>query len=192
MSLALRPNAAAMLDVTSSAPALLAFTQNGKRELRAFPAGVDFHRYMSAGDAALDIYAPSDGALSGALDVTTQPIVSAHEGVNDAVTLAPGASVLFAFETKRESEIGVGLRADPDRASARLMDANGKTIGEGVAQSLKLPPGRYLVEARAPSDAPMSVVRLALIGLSPPPASPPDEVVAEFLEKAGLKKTKIR
>jgi hypothetical protein len=35
-------------------------------------------------------------------------------------------------------------------------------------------------------------VRLAVLGVSPPPASPPDEVVAEFLEKAGLKKANRR
>jgi hypothetical protein len=31
-----------------------------------------------------------------------------------------------------------------------------------------------------------------VLGLSPPPAGPPDEVVAEFLDKAGLKKAKTR
>ncbi|MGC1859846.1 MAG: hypothetical protein WA733_01645, partial [Methylocystis sp.] len=61
-----------------------------------------------------------------------------------------------------------------------------------LEQSLKLPVGRYLVEARIPADAPLSVVRLAVLGLSPPPVGPPDEVVAEFLDKAGLKKAKTR
>ncbi len=61
-----------------------------------------------------------------------------------------------------------------------------------AAETLKLPVGRYLVEARIPADAPLSVVRLAVLGLSPPPAGPPDDVVAEFLEKAGLKKAKTR
>jgi len=74
----------------------------------------------------------------------------------------------------------------------RLLRADGQTLGEGVAQQRKLPAGRYLVEARAPLDAPLSVVRLAVLGVSPPPASPPDEVVAEFLEKAGLKKANRR
>jgi hypothetical protein len=74
----------------------------------------------------------------------------------------------------------------------RLLRADGQPLGEGLEQSRKLPVGRYLVEARIPADAPLSVVRLAVLGLSPPPAGPPDEVVAEFLEKAGLKKAKTR
>ncbi len=190
MSLALKQAAPVVLDVRSGAPAIVAFTQNGKREIAAFPSGVEFHHYMNAGEATLDIFSPHDGALSGALDVATRPVVAAHEGVNDAITLGAGASALFTFETTRESEIGIGLRAEPDRATLWLFDANGKTLGEGVAQSLKLPPGRYFAEARAPVDAPLSVARLSILGLSPPPAEPPAEVVAEFLEKAGLKKTK--
>lgn len=181
-----------MLNVTSGAPAIVAFTQNGARETIAFAAGVDLHRYMGAGDAMFDIYAPHDGTLSGALDVTAQPVIAAHEGVNDAITLPPGATALFSFETTREAEIGVGLRAEPDRIQARLFDATGKTLGEGVAQTMKLTPGRYFVEARAPSDAGASVVRLAILGVSPPPASPPDEIIAEFLDKAGLKKSRAR
>jgi hypothetical protein len=190
MSLALKQAAPVVLDARSGAPAIVAFTQNGKRELAAFPSGVEFHHYMNAGEATLDIISPHDGALSGALDISTRPVVAAHEGVNDAITLGAGASALFTFETTRESEIGVGLRTEPDRASLRLFDASGRTLGEGVAQSHRLPPGRYFAEARAPVDAPLSVARLSILGLSPPPAGPPEEVAAEFLEKAGLKKTK--
>jgi hypothetical protein len=192
MSFALRPRSPMMLDVESSAPAIVAFTQNGRRELQAFPSGVEFHHYVSAGDATLEVFSPHDGALAGTLDIGGAPIIEAKEGLNDPVTLAAGASALFSFETRREGEIGIGLRSDPDRTRLRLLDANGKALGEGLAQSMKLAPGRYLVEATAPNDAPLSVVRLAVIGLSPPPATPPADVVAELLEKAGLKKNKTR
>jgi len=191
-SFALHQNEPVLLTARADAPAIVAFTQNGQREVLAFPSGVELRRLMIAGDATLDVYSPHDGPLTGALDVFTSPVIRAHEGVNDAVTLAPGAAALFAFETKREGEIGLGLRAEPDRATLRLLRADGQALGEGVEQSLKLPVGRYLVEARIPADAPLSVVRLAVLGLSPPPMGPPDEVVAEFLDKAGLKKAKTR
>jgi len=191
-SFALHQNEPVLLTARADAPAIVAFTQNGQREVLAFPSGVELRRLMTAGDATLEVYSPHDGPLTDGLDVFTSPVVEAHEGVNDAVTLAPGAAALFAFETKREGEIGLGLRAEPDRATLRLLRADGQPLGEGVEQSLKLPVGRYLVEARIPADAPMSVVRLAVLGLSPPPVGPPDEVVAEFLDKAGLKKAKTR
>ncbi|HEY8136641.1 MAG TPA: hypothetical protein VIF61_02290, partial [Methylocystis sp.] len=191
-SFALHQNEAVLLTARANAPAIVAFTQNGQRDVQAFASGVELRRLMAAGDATLDVYSPHDGPLTGALDVFTSPVIEAHEGVNDAVTLAPGAAALFAFETKREAEIGLGLRTEPDRATMRLLRADGQSLGEGLEQSRKLPVGRYLVEVRVPADAPMSVVRLAVLGLSPPPAGPPDEVVAEFLDKAGLKKAKTR
>jgi hypothetical protein len=192
MSFSLKAASPMTLDVKSSAPAIVAFTQNGRRELQAFASGVEFHHYMSEGPATLEIFSPHDGALAGTLDIGGAPIIEAKEGLNDPVTLAAGASALFSFETKREGEIGIGLRSDPDLARLRLFDISGKLLGEGVAQSMKLPPGRYMVEARAPNDAPLSVVRLAVVGLSPPPAAPPAEVVADLLEKAGFKKNKTR
>ncbi len=190
VALALAPQAPGMLHLRADAPAIVAFTQNGKREIEAFAAGVELRRYVDAGAAALDIYAPNGGALSGLLDIDLEAAIAAREGINDPVTLAPGAHALFTFETEREGEIGVGLRAEPDRAQARLLDIAGRPLGEGVGQLRKLSPGRYFVEVAAPADAPLSVVRLAIVGLSPPPVGPPEEVVAEFLEKAGLKKNK--
>jgi hypothetical protein len=191
-SFALHQTAPTLLTVSGGAPAIVAFTQNGQRDLDAFPAGVEFRRYMAAGDATLDVYSAAEGPLSGALDVFTAPVIAAREGVNDAVTLAPGAAAIFAFEIQRESEIGLGLRAEPDRAEMRLLNGDGKQLGEGVEQSHKLAAGHYLVEARIPANAPLSVVRLAILGLSPPLARPPDEVVAEYLDQAGLKKAKAR
>lgn len=190
MRFAISRDAPVMLAASSGAPALLAFTQNGKRETFAFPAGVEFRHYMGAGEATLDLYAPHDGALTGTLDLSAQPVIEAHEGVNDPIAVPPGASALFSFETKRESEIGMGLRAEPDRVGARLLDASGKTLGEGLAQMKKLAAGRYFLEARVPADASATTIRAAIVGLSPPPASPPEEAVADLLEKAGMKKSK--
>jgi hypothetical protein len=189
---ALKLVAPALLSARSGAPALVAFAQNGRRETQAFAQGVALTRFAAAGEATLDLYPPYDGPLAGALDVFLVPPTEAREGVNEPITLAPGGAALFAFEVKRESEIGVGLRADPDVTSLRLYAADGALVAEGVAFSKKLAPGRYFIEARAPVDAPAASVRLSLFGLTPPPAGPPEDVVADYLEKAGLKKSKTR
>ena len=68
----------------------------------------------------------------------------------------------------RAATIGVGVRADPDSAAVRLLDAGGNSLGEGVAQLRRLEAGRYIIEARAPADGPALVVRPAVIGLTPP------------------------
>jgi hypothetical protein len=192
VSLALHQDAPAMIEVKSASPAIVGFSQNGQRDIAAYATGVELHHLMSAGDARLDIYAPSDGVLSGALDVVATPAIAAHEGVNDPIALSPGGGALFMFETTRDGEIGVGLRSEPDNASLRVLDQSGKLLGEGVVQSLKLAKGRYLVEARLREGAPASVLSLAIVGVSPPPAQPPEDVIAELMKKAGLKKTKQR
>jgi len=182
----------ALLKASGDAPAIVGFTQNGRRETLAFANGVDLYRYMTPGEATLDIFAPYEGTLSGALDISTQPVVEAHEGVNDAVAVSPGASAIFTFEVKEPREVGLGLRAEPDRVQARLIDAQGKPLGEGVAQTMKLSPGRYFLEARTPADAPATTIRAAIVGLSPPVNAPPAEIVAELLDKAGMKKSKAQ
>jgi hypothetical protein len=187
---AIKRDAPAMFTASSGAPALVSFTQNGKRETFAFPAGVEFRHYLAAGDATLDVYSPHDGALSGALTLAAQDVIEAHEGVNDAIAVAPGASALFSFETKREADIGIGVRAEPDRVSARLFDASGKTLGDGLALLTRLAPGRYFLEARTPPDSSATTIRAALAGISPPPAKPPQEVVDALLDKAGMRKTR--
>jgi hypothetical protein len=192
MRFSLKSDKPALLKASGGAPAIVGFTQNGKRETFAFANGVDLYRYMTPGHATIDIYAPYEGTLSGALDITTQPVIEAHEGVNDAVAVSPGASAIFSFETKEARDIGLGVRAEPDRVSARLIDAQGKTLGEGVAQTMKLSPGRYFIEARTPADAPATTIRAAIVGLSPPVNQPPAEIVAELLDNAGMKQSKTQ
>jgi hypothetical protein len=178
--------APAVLDIRASAPALVAVTQ-GAREAAVFPAGVEMHRYAGPGRALVEIVSPHDGPLSGTLTIATTPVIPASDGLNEPVALGPGATALFTFEVRKAGEIGLGLRAEPDRAELRLLDASGRVIGEGAAQIARLEPGRYFAEARAPADAPATTLRLALRGLSPPLSGPPPEVVAELLEKARRK-----
>ncbi|MGJ0395481.1 MAG: hypothetical protein ACR65U_04550 [Methylocystis sp.] len=192
MRFAIKGDRPALLKASGGAPAIVGFTQNGRRETLAFANGVDLYRYMTPGEAIIDIYAPYEGALSGALDISTQPVIEAHEGVNDAVAVSPGASALFSFEVKDPRDVGIGVRAEPDRVTARLFDAQGKTLGDGVAQTMKLSPGRYFLEARTPADAPATTIRAAIVGLSPPVNAAPADIVAELLDKAGMKKGKAQ
>jgi hypothetical protein len=103
--------------------------------------------------------------------------------------VAPGGSAAFGFSLVRAATIGVGVRAEPDRAEVRLLDANGAVVGEGVAQLQKLPAGRYVLEARVPADAPPTLIRPALVGITPQGSGPPPDVVQHYLELVGLKPT---
>jgi hypothetical protein len=188
MTLALAPDAPILLNARSNAPVILALDQGGALgDPVLYPAGAELHAYVGVGAAKLRIYSPQDGALSGALDLTASPLIPITEGVGEARALAPGGAALFVFDLARAAMIGVGVRADPDSAAVRLLDAGGNSLGEGVAQLRRLEAGRYILEARAPADGPALVVRPAVIGLSPPSNGPPPDVAQHYLELVGLK-----
>jgi hypothetical protein len=94
---------------------------------------------------------------------------------------------VFAFSLAKAATIGVGVRADPDRVAVRLLDASGAVKGEGVAQLRALPAGQYLIEAQVPPDAPASIIRPAVVGITPRGSGPPPDVVQHYLELVGMK-----
>ena len=116
-----------------------------------------------------------------------EPLVPVGEGLGAQVAVAPGGAAAFAFTLAKSTTIGVGVRAEPDRVNARLLDASGKVVGEGVAQLQALEAGAYVLEARVPPDAGPTVLRPALIGITPRPNGPPPDVVQSYLELVGMK-----
>ncbi|QND50290.1 hypothetical protein HB780_20865 [Rhizobium lusitanum] len=187
MAFRLDPTQPLLLNVSTDAPVIVNLEQNGRRDLQLFPTGAEFHRYIAAGEAVLTLYSTHEGPLSGTLNMMATPVLPVSEGIGSPVVLAPGATALFGFEVKTIGNIGVGLRSDPDLAIARLLDAKGQVLGEGINQLKQLEPGYYLLEARAPADAPTLIVRPSVVGLSPPPAGPPPEIINDYLQHADLK-----
>jgi hypothetical protein len=187
MALALEQPGPVLLRARTTAPVILALTQGDtSAQMMVFPAGAELYRYVAAGSAELRLYSPHDGPLGGSLELTTTPIESMREGLGEARVLAPGGTILFGFEVTRAGDIGVGVRSEPDRADVRVLDASGRVVGEGMAQMHRLEPGRYLLEARASAQGATLTVRPALVGIAPPPAGPPPDVAAAYLEMVGL------
>ncbi len=188
MALSLHPEAAMLLHARTTAPVLLGLVQSGRAEPpELFAAGAEFNRMVAAGPAELRLYSPQDGPLSGSLDLTAEPVTSIAEGLGPPVAVAPGGAAVFGFSLAQAATVGVGVRATPDRAVVRLLDAAGQTLGSGVAQLRALPAGHYAIEARVPPDAPTTVLRPAIIGITPRGDGPPPDVVQRYLELAGMK-----
>ncbi len=182
MALLLSPDGPVLLHARTTAPVIL---QLGDAPPMLHPAGAALDRYLP-GPAILRVDSPHDGPLSGTLELTADPVTPIAEGLGDPVTLAPGAAAVFAFDLARAGEVGVGVRADPDRAAVRLLSAAGAVVGEGTALLRRLPAGRYLLEARLPPDAPPAVLRPAVAGIAPRPSGPPPDVARTYLELVGL------
>ncbi|MBR0667556.1 hypothetical protein GXW71_24580, partial [Roseomonas hellenica] len=183
MALTLSSTTPVLLQARTTAPVVLAL---GDAAPEVFAAGAEFQRYLPAGATVLRVMAPQEGPLSGALELDALPVLPVAEGVGAPVMVAPGGSALFGFELARAAIVGVGVRAEPDRVAVRLLGADGAPIGEGVAQLRRLPPGRYIIEARLPADAGPATVRPAVIGLEPRPSGPPAEIAREYQAMTGV------
>jgi hypothetical protein len=183
MALTLAPATPVLLRARTTAPVVLAL---GDAAPEVFAAGAEFQRYLPAGATRLRVMAPQDGPLSGAIELDAVPVLPAREGIGDAVMVGAGGSALFGFDLDRQAMIGLGIRAEPDRVAVRLLGADGAPIGEGVAQLRRLPPGRYVIEARLPADAGPAAIRPALVGLEPRPAGPPAEIARQYQAMTGV------
>jgi hypothetical protein len=179
-----------LLHARTSAPVILTLAQGGQAgEPVAFPAGAEFHRLLAPGSAELRLYAAQDGPLSGSLALTASPVAPAREGLGETVALSPGNSALFGFAVKRAGPVGIGVRAEPDEVSVRLLDASGRSLGAGLAQLQHLEPGRYVLEASVPAGGRTTLVRPAIVGIEPPAAGPPPDIVQNYLQMVGLMPT---
>ncbi len=188
MALALPQERPVLLHATTTSPVLIGLKQQGRTDTPAlFEAGASFHRVIAAGANELRIYAPQDGPLSGSLDLSAEPIIPIQEGLGQTVSVAPGGTAVFGFALAEKSTIGVGVRADPDQATVRLLDATGTIVGQGVAQLRTLPAGQYLIEAQVAPGAPSTTLRPAVIGITPRGNGPPPDVAAGYLALVGMK-----
>ena len=183
MALHLSPGAPVLLRLSGTAPAIVAI---GNDPPVLFAKGVATARYLPAGDTLLHILAPQDGSLSGSLELSGTPVVQATEGVGTPVAIAPGNAAVFGFNVAAAGLVGLGVRADPDRVEARLLDEHGVTLARGVSMLRQLAPGHYLLEASVPPDAPTTLVRPAVLGTVPHPNPPPAEVIRGLLLAAGF------
>jgi len=183
MALRLSPGAPMLLRLSSTAPAILAI---GDDPPVLFSKGVATARYLPAGETVLHLLSPQDGPLSGSLELSGTPVIGQAEGIGTEVSVAPGGAAVFGFRVTAAGPVGLGVRADPDRVTARLLDEHGVTLATGVSMLRRLAPGHYLLEASVPPDAPTTVVRPAVLGIVPHPNPPPPDVIRGLMLAAGF------
>uniref|UniRef100_UPI00190F1AF4 hypothetical protein n=1 Tax=Roseomonas sp. 18066 TaxID=2681412 RepID=UPI00190F1AF4 len=184
IALALNPATPVLLHAESSAPLVIALA-GGQPEIH--PAGAAFHRFLPAGAAELRLLSPVPGAPGGQLSLSASPVRMLGEGLGAPLLVAPGGTALWGFTLERAATIGLGLRADPDKATLELLDSTGKKIGDGVLQLVDLQPGTYLMQARLPADAPPALLRPAILGLAPRPSGPPEDILRAYQALAAQK-----
>jgi len=142
--------------------------------------GASLDLYLAPGVSSLWLRTAEGGDLRGSAAVLLSPVTPIGEGPGPELLLAPGEAHYFSFSIVRDGPVGIGVRAAPDTASCRLLDAAGRTIGSGIVQMPSLAPGSYLLAVRAPADGGPVTVRPALAGIVPPGSDPPADVLRRY------------
>jgi uncharacterized protein len=186
MRFSLAAEAPVLLSARTTAPVIATVVApDGSATTEAFAEGGRLSRYLPAGTASLLLQSAAEGPLAGDAEFVATPVVPIDEGLGQAVPLGAGETRLFGFTLAQEQTIGVGLSASVDIVNCRLLDAGGKTLGTGIVEMHKLPPGAYVLAVTAPADAAPIAIRPALVGVRPPDTGPPDDVKRKYLQLVG-------
>jgi hypothetical protein len=183
--------APSLLHVRVSTPVIAKWEREGSKARILFREnGGTFDLYLPKGAGRLALRGLGGALLSGLAEVTSSPVSAIGEGLGPEVMVAPGGSRAFAFEVPREADVGIGVRADAADLTAYLSTDLGDPIGSGVAQMQRLAPGTYVLQlSTTPAGAP-SRARPAIVGLDPPPTTPPPEIREGYLRAAGYREAK--
>ncbi|NNG02268.1 MAG: hypothetical protein HKM93_23020 [Desulfobacteraceae bacterium] len=172
-----------MLSLGTDIPALVRVgSADGPSSADIHADGVDLHHYLPAGENQVTLVALGTQALSGIARHSFTAIRDLKEGLGPMVRLAPGENRLFSFAVTTPGRVGVGVRGDSDQAVSRLMDNEGRVLGQGLVQIHDLPAGTYVLEVSVPKDARAVQVQPAVVGIQPPDKGPPEEVIRRYLE----------
>ncbi|MDB9744173.1 hypothetical protein OAA91_01450, partial [Fibrobacterales bacterium] len=98
------------------------------------------------------------------------------------VLLGAGESVLFEFELRKTSKIGLGIQTDNEVVQSSLYNENYIEIGSGQQQFLSLDSGRYYLEYKVPMNEKSSHFKVKLVGQIPPEDKPTEALVNKIIK----------
>jgi len=186
--LTLQLSDAVLLHLRSDTPLIARLRYpDGTGQVDAYPQGLAADRFLPRGASRLELQGIGGAPLSGRLWLSTGKPLSMGEGEGPGILLDAGATALYRFEIERPGAVGIGVRASSDLIEAQLLNPEGRPLGRGVVQMPTLNPGSYYLAIRTPAAGPPIRIKPLLVGLRAPHSGPPQEVIRDYLEKAGLK-----
>jgi hypothetical protein len=185
--LRLRMDRPAMLHVRAGLPAVTLLRRGEEAPaVEVHPGVCRLDAYVPAGTVEVALRALGGGTLHGTAELSVTEVTPIGEGLGPEVLLPAGGTRLYSFEVKQRGPVGLGVRADAGGIGCTLLDVAGKRLGSGVVQMPTLQPGTYLMSLHVPGDAQPVRARPALAGLTPPGLGPPQDVIRQYLEAAGI------
>jgi hypothetical protein len=147
--------------------------------------GCDLVRLLGPGAWRIEVRAFADRPLSGGLWWTEEPVQDLQEGVGQEEWVGPGEARLARFTVRSEGQVGLGLRAEADVLECAVRDAEGRLLGEGCQQFLRLAAGAYLLEVRTRDPDRPARFRPVLLGLAGARSEVPEAYLQDFFRRIG-------
>jgi hypothetical protein len=178
-----KPERTTMLHVRTSVPMVTHYIVEGLApRTEAHLQGANINLFAPEGASRLVLRAVGADSLSGVATVLTTEVGSLGEGAGPQILLAPGSARLFTFELKRQSQVGIGVRASSDIVSSVLYNERGAVQSQGVVQMPTLLPGRYYLSIETPAETAPVLVQPIVFGLKIPDTRPPYEILRRYVE----------
>ncbi len=171
------PDQAMVLHVRSRASqvALVVFEQ-APPEVLVLPDGGEMDVYLAGAPVTLVFRPIGDASLWGEVQLLSTPVTPTGEGLGPSILLGAGGTRYFSFQVTDPGTIGVGVRAERDVVSCKLLDRHGRLLGEGVVQQHRLEPDTYLLALHLPENMPPVRARPAVVGVARPSSTPRDVI----------------
>ena len=149
-------------------------------------AKTGFDQYVDPGSYLLMARGPAGSDLAGTLGISFERVEQITGTTGPQELIGPGESRSFTFEVKAGGFVGIGLRTEGESLSCDLMTIDGRLIGRGIQQFVKLAPGVYLLRVKADEDSSPLRFSPVVVGLKPPSSGPPEEALKEFFTSIGI------
>ncbi len=146
----------------------------------AVHTGGDADLLLPGGHSTVLLRPLGEAELRGEIELSSTPIARLGEGLGPELLLAPGDTRFFDFALEHGATVGLGVRADADTVTLRLLDEQGRCVGRGLAQMPTLEPGRWTVAIGLSPDASPVSLQPVLVGLELPDTGPPEDVVQRY------------
>ncbi len=181
-TLAFERSRAGFVSMQSATPLIARIQRNGLPDaVRVYETGINSSLFLPLGKSQLQLQALTSQNLQGSLRLVEMPEVELSEGLGARVGLLPGDSRVYRFSLDQKQNVGIGVQASIDIASAYLLNQRGETLGVGVTQKHELERGTYYLMVELPPEAGAAVdLRPAIVGLEPPDTGPSKEIMLQY------------
>ncbi len=182
--IAIKPQEAMLLGLTSTNPLILRYTLNHLPEkILIYENAINANIFIPKGSSVFTIESINNTSMHDTLLFQANDAIEITEGLGDTFSLSAGDARLFTFNINGSNikhPIGIGVKSSIDIARCRLFNEQGQLIGKGISQYHELVGGNYYLLIDITNNGEAVNLQPALIGLDEPSTAASHEVMLRY------------